>query len=149
MAFLWFAIGLALLLARAEGTTAWRSAIAAASSVAFAAVGLNGDWSGAAYRGDLLGPQVLTHAFDLGNLEFANSWVALGSLALCAGWVTLETGFAARWLGITAIAAGVGLVLARAVWTTSAWLLPYAAFWVWFVALCVGLLRGRVPRVPA
>jgi hypothetical protein len=149
LAFVWFAVGLAVLLQRREEPPAWRSAVAGASAVVFAAVTLNGHWAGAAYRGEDLGEQVLTHAFDLGNIVFANSWVALGSLAVCVGWLVLVQGFAARWIGWTAVVAGFGLVAARAVWTTNAWFVPYALFWVWFIALCVGLLRGRVPHVPA
>jgi hypothetical protein len=38
-------------------------------------------------------------------------------------------------------ASGVGLVLSRFVWTTNAWLAPYALFWIWVVALCTRLLR--------
>jgi uncharacterized membrane protein len=40
------------------------------------------------------------------------------------------------------VVSGVGLALSRFVWTTDVWLLPYALFWIWVVAVCIRLLRG-------
>lgn len=84
-------------------------------------------WNGdaAAFRADDLEPQIARFAFDAGNVGFANAWVALGSFAICCGWVIASTRFLPRWLGWLAVASGVGLILSRAVWTSSTWLLPY------------------------
>jgi hypothetical protein len=44
-------------------------------------------------------------------------------------------------LGWWAVAAGVCLVAACAVWTNQFWLVGYFLFWIWAVVLCVRLLR--------
>ena len=141
VALLWFAVGLGLLLARAEGPPPWRSAIAVASAATFVILSLDGGWEAAAYRADGLTDALALYAFDEGNLTFANAWVAMGSCALCVGWVVLRTRWAPRWLGWAAVVSGVGLVLCRFVWTSSLWFLPYAVFWIWAIALSVRLLR--------
>jgi len=41
------------------------------------------------------------------------------------------------------VAAGIGLVASRAVWTSQAWFFPYARFWVWVILVFVRLLSGR------
>lgn len=42
-----------------------------------------------------------------------------------------------------AIVAGVGQVLARAVWTEGIAIVPVTAFWVWAAVVSVLLIRGR------
>jgi hypothetical protein len=54
-------------------------------------------------------------------------------------------------LGWWAVAAGAGLVIARAVFTTGFWYLPYLLFWLWSAALAItllvsGLRAGRAER---
>jgi hypothetical protein len=49
----------------------------------------------------------------------------------------------ASWWGWWLVVAGVGLTAARFVWETTAWLLPYALFWVWVVAVAIRMTRGR------
>lgn len=142
---LWFAIGLTLLLARAEGSPPWRSAIAAASAVAFPVLNLNGHWQAAVHRADSLSPELARNAFDVGNVAFANSWVAMGSFVLCGGLVMLTGRFMRRWLGWVGVAAGAGLILSRAVWTNEVWFLPYAIFWIWTIIVSVRLLRKSTP----
>ena|GEM_PF-959421 len=144
VAFLWFAISLALLLRRVEGDPPWRSAIAAASGLLLVALILVGTWEAAILRVDDIDPQVARYAFDLGNATFANAWVPLGSFAATAGWVIISTGVVRRWLGWWALVSGVGLVLVRGVWTSQIWLLPYLLFWVWVIVLSVLLVMGRV-----
>jgi hypothetical protein len=141
MALVCFAAGLGLLLVRAERQPAWRSVVAFASAVVFAAVGLNGYWEAASYRAATLTPELAVYAFDLGNIEFANSWVALGSFAGFAGWVIISTRFAPRWLGWLAVVGGLGLVLSRAAWTSSIWYFPYLVFWIWVIILSAWLIR--------
>ena len=141
---LWFAVGLAVLMARAEGRPAWRSAIAAASAISFGVLNLNGYWLAAAHRADSLPPELALFAFDVGNAAFANSWVAMGSFALAAGLVMLTGRFMRRWLGWAAAVAGVGLILSRVDWTSSIWFFPYAIFWIWMITVSVRLLMHRL-----
>jgi hypothetical protein len=35
----------------------------------------------------------------------------------------------------------LGLVLARFFWTSDIWLLPYFAFWIWMIIMCIQLVR--------
>ena len=98
VAMIWFAIGLALLLGWAEGKPPWRSSVAAASALVFVGLILHAPGEAAAYRAQTLTPELVTYAFDMGNLGFANGWVAMGSFLLCAGWVMISTHFAPRWL---------------------------------------------------
>jgi hypothetical protein len=141
LALLWWAVGFAALLRRQEGEPAWRSTVAAASAVVFTAyVVLEPFWAAATTRGTT-SRDIAVFAFDAGNVGFANSWLALGSFAIACGSVVLTARVLPMWLGWLAVAAGVGFLVARLVWTTSSWLLPYTAFWVWVVAVNVVLLR--------
>jgi Domain of unknown function (DUF4386) len=139
--FVWFAVALTTLLRRAEGEAAWRSAIAMGSGVLFVALVLSGNEVAAAFRADDLDPQIARYAFDEGQVAFANARVALGSFAVCCGWVIASTGFLPRWLGWLAIASGVGLALSRISWTSYSWLLPYGMFWLWVIIVALLLLR--------
>jgi len=144
---IWFMVGLSLLLARAEGSPPWRSVAALLTGVMLPAnMLLNANWGAAAYRGAEIEPGLARYAFDVGNLGFANAWVAMGSFAVAAGSVVLLTGVFRRWLGWWAVAAGLGLVLARFVWTTNFWLAPYFMFWIWMVIISVQLIRRRIGR---
>jgi hypothetical protein len=145
IALVWFVVGLSLLLARAEGSPPWRSLAALVSGVLLPAhVLLDASWGAAAYRGAETEPGLARYAFDVGNLGFANVWVAMGSFAVACGWVVLSTRVLGRWLGWWAVVAGAGLVLARFVWTTGAWYLPYLLFWIWVIIVSAQLIRGRL-----
>ncbi|HSU35077.1 MAG TPA: hypothetical protein VLJ88_05400 [Propionibacteriaceae bacterium] len=145
VALVWFVVGLSLLLARAEGSPPWRSVAALVTGVLLPAnMLLNPSWGAAAYRGADIEPGLARYAFDVGNLGFANAWVAMGSFAVACGWVVLRTRAFGRWLGWWAIGAGAGLVLARFAWTTGAWYAPYFLFWIWVVIVSVQLIRGRL-----
>lgn len=144
IAMLWFSLGLALLLRRYDGPLAWRSAFLAGAGVVSVVSGQIASWDAAAYRSDDIDPQVARYAFDLGNLSFANSWVATGAVAVCAGAIIVSARTLPGWLGWWAIVAGVGLVLARAIWTEGIALAPATAYWVWVIVLSVMLLLGRV-----
>jgi hypothetical protein len=140
----WFVVGLALLLARAEGSPPWRSVAAMVSGVLLPAYLLvEASWEAAAYRGAETDPALARYAFDVGNLGFANLWVAMGSFAIACGWVVLGTRVLGRWLGWWAVVAGIGLIVSRFVWTSDVWLGPYFLFWIWVIVVCVQLLRGR------
>jgi hypothetical protein len=139
--FLWFAVGITTLLRRVEGEPHWRSTAGLVSAVVVVPLILEGSWDAAAHRAADLQPQVARYAFDVGNLSFSNAWVALGSFAIACGWVSVSTGYLARWLGWLAVVSGVGLVLVRAVRLEVVWFVPYLLFWVWVVAVSAILLR--------
>lgn len=65
----------------------------------------------ASYRGADLDPAVAGYAFAVGSVGFANAWLALASLAVCAGWIMVATGIFGRWLGWWAISAGEDTVI--------------------------------------
>jgi hypothetical protein len=131
----------------------WRAMIALVSGVVFVAATAAAGWELASFRvSEGLDPQLARLAFDMGNMAFASAWVALGSFTLATGWTVLATQALPRWLGWWAVAAGVCLVAARAVWTTPFWLLGFALFWLWVVVLCVHFLRQArtgAPKVAA
>jgi hypothetical protein len=143
IAMLWFTLGLALLLRRYEGELPWRSAFLAGAGVVSVVSGQIASWDAAAYRSGDIDPQVARYAFDLGNLSFANGWVATGAVGICAGLIVLRGSHLPHWLGWWALIAGVGSVLARAVWTEGYAFVPFAAFWIWVGVLSVALLLGR------
>lgn len=145
IALIWFLVGLALLLARAEGKPAWRSGVALVSGVMLAVyLLLDASWDAAFYGAADLDPAVASFAFDLGNLGFANTWLATGSFAICCGWVVLSTRVLGRWLGWWALVAGVGLILVRFAWSGDIWIAAYALFWLWVIIACIQLIRRKV-----
>ena len=120
----------------------WRAPIALVSGVALVAATINSGWELASFReSEGLEPQLARLAFDMGNMGFASGWVALGSFNLATGWAVLSTQALPRLLGWWAIASGVCLVAAKAVWTTQFWLVGYGLFWVWAIVVSVVLLR--------
>ena len=139
--FVWFVVALTTLLRRAEGEAAWRSAVAMASGVLFVALVLSGNEVAATLRADDLDPQIARYAFDEGQAAFANARVALGSCAVCCGWVIASTRFLPRWVGWLAIASGAGLAVSRISWTSYIWLPFYLMFWLWVITVAVLLLR--------
>ncbi len=142
---LWFLVGVAVLLRRAEGDPPWRSTVALASAVLLPAYYLvNASWAAAVRRGLELDPAVAAYAFDVGNIGFANAWLALGSFAGAAGWVMLTSDTWPRWLGWWGAVAGVGMLVARFVWTIeSAWIVFYGVFWIWLLTVAIRLVMGR------
>src|SRR5688572_16565447 len=149
---LWFIVGLSLMLRRAEGDPPWRSTIALVSGVLLTAyTALDVSLDAASFRGADLDPAVAGYAFAVGSVGFSNAWLALASLAVCAGWIMVATGIFGRWLGSWAIISGLGLALSRFFWTSEIWLLPYLLFWLWVIIVCVQLLRWSpsVSAVPA
>lgn len=141
---LWFSLGLALLLRRYDGELPWPSTFLAGAGVISVVSGQIASWDAAAYRSDDIDPQVARYAFDLGNLSFANSWVATGAVGICAGLLVLRSHDLPHWLGWFAIVAGIGSVLARAVWTEGYAFIPFTAFWVWVAVTSVLLALGRL-----
>jgi len=139
---IWFVVGLCLLLGQAEGNPPWRSAVALVSGALLPAyVLLDVSWNAASFGSADLDLAVASYAFDAGNLGFANIWIAMASFAVCCGWLILSTRIVGRWLGWWAIAAGLGLVVSRFFWISEIWYLPYAAFWIWMIIICILLIR--------
>ena len=140
---IWFVVGLALLLGRAEGSPPWRAAVAGVSGLLLPVYLLvDASWDAAAYGGarDRAGSGELR--VRRGQPRLRQRLDGDGQLRPAAGWLVLETRVLGRWLGWWAVVAGLGLVLSRFVWTTGAWYLPYFAFWIWVV----GGLRPARPR---
>ncbi|MGZ4663459.1 MAG: hypothetical protein ACXV5Q_00015 [Frankiaceae bacterium] len=142
VASLWFFVAFGMLLARAEGAPPWRSAVATLSGALLGAYGLiDTSQQSASLHGGTITSGIADYAYHVGTLGFANAWIAIASFAVCAGWVVLSTGALERWAGWWLVAAGAGLVIARFVWTTQLWLLPYLLFWAWVLVLSVRLVR--------
>jgi hypothetical protein len=140
--WIWFVVGLSLLLGRAEGSPPWRSAVALVCGVILAALLLlNTSGNAASFGAADLDLAVASYAFDVSSLGLANVWLALGGFAVCSGWVVLSTPVVGRWLGWWGIASGLGLVICRFFWTSEVWLLPYFAFWIWMIIMCIQLVR--------
>jgi hypothetical protein len=143
IAMLFFSLGLALLLRRYEGELPWRSVFLAGAGVVSVVSGQIASWDAAVFRSEDIDPQVARYAYDLGNLSFANGWVSAGAVGICTGLIVLSTRSLPRWLGWWGLVAGIGSVLARAVWTSGVAFVPFAAYWVWVAALSVMLMIGR------
>jgi hypothetical protein len=143
VAFLWFLGALWDELSTAEGGSGWLSLIAVGSGLVVAAnLAGPGSWPLAVFRiGEGLDPQIARLLFDQGNLNFANIWVALGSMVLAAGLIMRHSDRFPRWLGWSSIVLAIGLLLARAVWTSAVAFAPYVLFWVWMISLGVIFLR--------
>lgn len=143
--FLWLVVGFALMLRRAEGDPPWRSGVALASGVLVTAYGvLDASWDAASHRGADLDPTLAGYAYDVGNIGFANTWLAMASFALACGSVVLSTRFLPTWTGWCAVTSGTGLLIVRFLWTVDGlWLLPYGLLWLWILATCVHLIRRR------
>lgn len=140
--FLWFLGALWRELRLAEGDPGWLSMIAIGAGLVTASAFNVGGWSLAIFRlNEGLDPQIAQLLFDEGNFNFANTWVSLGGMLLAAGIVFREAGTYPRWLGGGSILLAIGLILARALWTSQIAFLPYVLFWVWMIALGVYLLR--------
>lgn len=139
--FVWFGVALSVLLRRTEGEPSWRSSIAMVSCVLFAALVLTGNEVAAVFLAHNLDPQIARYAFEDSQATFANARVALGSFAVCCGWVIASSRPLPRWVGWLAIASGGGLVLCRIDWSNNIWLVPYLLFWLWVLTVAVLLLR--------
>jgi hypothetical protein len=125
-----------------EGSPPWRSAVALVSGVLLPTyLLLDSSWNVASFGARDLDLAVASYAFDTGNLGLANIWLAIGSFAVCSGWVILSTRLVGRWLGWWGIASGVGLAICRFFWTSELWYLPYIAFWMWMIIICIQFVR--------
>ena len=144
IACLWFAIGLALTLRPHERGVPWRSAFLAAAGVVSVVSGQIASWDAAVFRSDSITPQVASYAYDLGNISFANSWVATGAVGICAGLVMLRAPGLPRWAAWWGLVAGAGEVLARAWFRHGFAYAPFAIYWAWVLAISILLVAGRL-----
>ena len=149
IACLWFAIGLALTLRPYERGVPWRSAFLAAAGVISVVSGQIASWDAAVFRSGSISPQVASYAYDLGNISFANSWVATGAVGLCAGLVMLRAPGLPRWAAWWGLLAGAGEVLARAWFRHGFAYAPFALYWAWVLAMSVLLVAGRLTATTA
>lgn len=149
LVFLWYVVGLTTLLRRAEGEPAWRSTVALVSGTLVAAYGvLDASWDAASNRAGEIESGLAAFAFDLGNLGFANAWLALGSFAIASGWVLLASRALPAWWAWWAIVSGAGLVVVRFAWEGWIWTAPYFVFWAWIIALAIRLIRRPALEPP-
>jgi hypothetical protein len=145
VALLTFAAGLHDVL----GTGAGSLSVLAVRTAQLCAIGFvvavgSGGWELGVLRRSDLDPQIARLIFDQGSLAFANSWVLIGGFAVGAGVAVLAGRAVPVWLGWWALIAGAGMVVARAVWLSEFWLLPYLLLWLWIVVISVLLLlRAR------
>jgi hypothetical protein len=149
IACLWFAIGLALTLRPHERGVPWRSAFLAAAGVISVVSGQIASWDAAVFRSGSISPQVASYAYDLGNISFANSWVATGAIGICAGLVMLRAPGLPRWAAWWGLVAGAGEVLARAWFRHAFAYAPFALYWAWVLAMSVLLVAGRLTATKA
>ena len=148
IACLWFAIGLALTLRPHERGVPWRSTFLAAAGVICVVSGQIASWDAAVFRSDSITPQVASYAYDLGNISFANSWVATGAIGICAGLVMLRAPGLPRWAAWWGLIAGAGEVLARAWFRHAFAYAPFALYWAWVLAMSILLLTGCLTARP-
>lgn len=68
IAFLWFIMGMSMLLRAGEGDPPWRSALAAASGLVLLALAVAANTEAAAFRVDGISAQIARYAFDGGGM---------------------------------------------------------------------------------
>lgn len=142
VAFIWFLGALWDGLHTEEGGSGWLSMIAVGSGLVSAASLNEGGWALAIFRlNEGLDPHLAQMLFDEGNLNFANSWVTIGSMVLAAGLILKGSARFPRWLGWGSILLAGGLFLGRIVWLSSIAFVPYVLYWVWLISLGVILMR--------
>jgi hypothetical protein len=140
--FIWFLGALWDTLQAEEGGSGWLSIIAVGSGLATAVSLHDGGWYLAIFRiSDGVDPQIARLLFDQGNLNFANSWVTIGSMVLAAGLIFKGSDYFPKWLGWASILLVVGLFLARVIWTSQLAFAPYVLYWGWMITLGVILMR--------
>jgi hypothetical protein len=143
IACLWFAIGLAVALRPCERGVPWRTAFLAGAGIVSVVSGQIASWDAAVFRSRSIDPRVATYAYDIGNISFANSWVATGAVGICAGLVMLRAPGLPRWAAWWGLIAGVGEVLARAWFRDGFAYAPFGIYWAWVLAMSLLLLAGR------
>lgn len=74
------------------------------------------------------------------------SLLALGGHVICVAVSALADGFSRRFVGILGLVTGACLLAAAPLWAVALQDIPTLVYLVWWVGLCVLLLRGR-PRL--
>ena len=134
-------VGLCLLLGRAGKSAVAVRGRPGVRVVLAAYLLLNTSGNAASFGAADLDLAVASYAFDVASIGLANVWLSMGGFVVCCGWVVLSTRIVGRWLGWWAIASGLGLVICRFFWTSEVWYLPYFAFWIWMIIMCIQLVR--------
>lgn len=141
VAFLTFAAGLRDVLAPAGlGLAALAVRTAQLCAVALVVAVMIGGWEVSVLRASDLDPQIARLIYDQGSVTFAKSWVLLGGFAAGAGVAVLTGRAVPAWLGWWALVDAVGFVVARALWLSTFWLLPYFLLWLWIVIVSALIL---------
>lgn len=141
VAFLAFVAGLQDVLAPAgQGLPALAVRTAQLCAVALVVAVMVGGWEVSVLRARDLDPPIARLTYDQGSVTFAKSWVLLGGFAAAAGAAVLTGRALPAWLGWWALLDALGFVVARAVWLTQFWLLPYLLLFLWIVTVSVLIL---------
>src|SRR4051812_8887980 len=141
VAFLTFAAGLRDVLAPAgQGLPALAVRTAQLCAVGLVVAVMIGGGELCVLRAGDLDPQIARVTYDQGSLTFAEAWGLLGGFAAGAGIAGLTGRAVPAWLGWWALIAAVGFLVARALWLTQFWLLPYLLLWLWIVTISVLVL---------
>ena len=111
------------------------------SGVLFLALVLSSNEVAAAFSADDLDPQIARYAFDEGQAAFANTRVALGSFAVCCGWVIASTRFFTALGGMAGHRSWGGPRPQPDQLDQHIWLPFYLMFWLWVVMVAMVLLR--------
>jgi hypothetical protein len=142
IALIWFLGSLWAAIRKVEGDPALLSLVAFGSGLVGLAAATGGGWALAVFRiQEGLDPQLGRMLFDLGNFAFATTWVFFASLLLATGLGAVQYGALPRWLGWASIVIGIGLLLARIIWTSQAAFVPWVLFWLWLIIVSVILIR--------
>ena len=130
-------------LAWAEGSPPWRSVVAGVSGVLLPAYGvLDASWNAASNRAADIDPGLAAYAFDVGNLGFANIWVAMAaSRSPPAGCLSRRVDAAALgwWRSPRRCRPGAGLIR-----LDQRGLASVLRLWIWVITVCILLIRARV-----
>jgi hypothetical protein len=105
---------------------------------------LDVSWEAASYGAADLDPAVVSFAFDLGNLGFANIGLTMGSFAVWCGWVVLSTRILGRWLGWGPSWRGVGLIWSGSPGPARSGSRRMHSSGLWVIIICIQLIRRKI-----
>ena len=138
-----FVVALCLLLGRAEGSPPWRSAVALVSGVVLAAyLLLNTSGNAASFGAADLDLAVANYAFDVRQYWACQRLALHGRFCgvLRLGWCCRPESSVVGLAGGPS-PAGSGSCSPDSSGPLWFWFLPYAAFWIWLIIMCIQLVR--------
>jgi len=141
--FLWFLGALWEELNSIDSDNSWLAVVAIGSGLVTTSTYISASgWSLALFRiQEGLSPELARYLFDQGSLNFANSWVFLGSMVLASGLLFRSSDNYPKWLITGSTVLAIALILARVVWTSRIAFAPYIFFLVWLIAVSVNMYR--------